>query len=107
VTVRTALEDSLNTATARLGLQVGLPRVVEMARRLGIDAPLDPVPSIALGSFEVTALDLAQVYATFAAGGVRPPVYALDAVARPARPPARRRAAPPAERVLAPEVSPT
>jgi penicillin-binding protein 1B len=105
VTVRTAMEDSLNTATARLGLQVGLPRVVEMARRLGIDAPLDPVPSIALGSFEVTALDLARVYATFAAGGVRPPVHALDAVLDPLGRPLDGAPLPPRERVLAPEVS--
>jgi len=105
VTVRTAMEDSLNAASARLGLQVGLPRVVEMARRLGIDTPLDPVPSIALGAFEVTGLDLAQVYATFAAGGVRPPVYALDAVLDPLGRPLDGAPLPPREQALAPEVA--
>jgi penicillin-binding protein 1B len=105
VTVRTAMEDSLNAATARLGLQVGLTRVVEMARRLGIDAPLQPVPSIALGAFEVTPLDLSQVYATFAAGGVRPPVHALDAVLDPLGRPLDGQELPARERVLAPETA--
>lgn len=83
VTVRTAVEDSLNVATARVALQTGLPRVVEVARGLGVETPLEPVPAIALGAFEVTPLQLATVYATFAAGGERPPVHALDAVLGP------------------------
>jgi len=83
VSVRSAVEDSLNVATARLGLQVGLERIVDMARRLGVEAPLEPVPAIALGAFEVTPLQLATVYATLAAGGERPPVHGLTAVLGP------------------------
>ncbi|HUO86925.1 MAG TPA: PBP1A family penicillin-binding protein, partial [Thermoanaerobaculia bacterium] len=105
VTARTAMEDSLNTATARLGLQVGLPRVVAMARSLGIDAPLEPVPSISLGAFEVTPLDLAQVYSVFAAGGVRPPVHAIDAVVDPLGRPLDGAALPERVRALTPEAS--
>jgi penicillin-binding protein 1B len=73
VTVRRALEASLNSATVRIALEVGLPAVVDTARRLGIESPLAPVPALALGAFEVTPLELARVFATLAAGGVRPP----------------------------------
>jgi penicillin-binding protein 1B len=80
VTVRTALEDSLNVPTARLGMYVGLPRVVEVARDLGIESRLQPVPALALGAFEVTPVELASVYATLASGGVRRETYGLEAV---------------------------
>jgi penicillin-binding protein 1B len=80
VTVRTALEDSLNVPTARLGMYVGLPRVVEVARDLGIESRLQPVPALALGAFEVTPVELATVYATLAGGGVRRETYGLEAV---------------------------
>ena len=66
ISARTALEQSINTATARLALEVGLPPIVATARRLGVSAPLDEVPSLALGAFEVSPLELATVYATLA-----------------------------------------
>lgn len=71
MTVRKAIEDSVNTATVRLALDVGLPEVVSAARAAGIGSPLSPVPSVALGSFEVTPVELAYAYATIASGGVR------------------------------------
>jgi len=71
VTVREALEKSLNVPMARLALQVGLPRVVDTARRLGIESALAPEPSLALGAFEVSLLEITRAYAVFAAGGVR------------------------------------
>lgn len=83
VTARTALEKSLNTATARVALQTGLSPIVELAHRMGVGAHLEPVPALALGAFEVTPLELATVYATLAAGGVRPPVHGLEAVLDP------------------------
>jgi penicillin-binding protein 1B len=72
VSVRVALEDSLNVPAARLGQAVGIRRVVEMAQKLGIESPLPAVPSLALGSAEVSPLEIATVYATFANGGLRP-----------------------------------
>lgn len=72
VSVREALEDSLNVPAARLGQAVGIRRVVEMARKLGIESPLPAVPSLALGTAEVSPLEMATVYATFANGGLRP-----------------------------------
>jgi penicillin-binding protein 1B len=71
VTVRDALERSLNVPFARLGMEVGPPRIVEVARDLGIESPLYPVPSLALGSSEVSLLELTRAYGVLAAGGFR------------------------------------
>lgn len=72
VTVREALERSLNVPAARIGQAVGISKVVEMARRLGIESRLPAVPSLALGTAEVSPLEIATVYSTFANGGLRP-----------------------------------
>ena len=72
VSVRQALEQSLNAATVRVAQTVGLPTVIEMARTLGIQSPLSPVPAMALGAFEVTPLELARAYLPLANGGIRP-----------------------------------
>jgi len=80
VTVRSALEQSLNIPTVRVSLQVGLSRVIELAHQMGIASDMEPVPALALGSFEVSPYELAQVYATLAAGGLRPTFHGLTAV---------------------------
>jgi len=80
VPVRTAFEKSYNVASARLGQTLGIPRVREMARRLGIESPLPIVPSLALGAGDVTPLELARAYATFASGGIRPRVRTFEDV---------------------------
>ncbi len=100
VTVRQALEDSLNVPTARLALATGLPEIVEMARRLGVRGRLEPYPALALGAFEVTPLELATVYATFAAGGRRPPLHAIEGVLDRVGSPVEGRALERPERVL-------
>lgn len=69
VTLRDGLANSLNTIAARLAIHVGPENVVETAMRMGISSPLDPVPSIALGSQEVSLLELTAAYAPFANGG--------------------------------------
>ena len=71
VTFRRALENSLNSATGRVAQDVGIRRVREIAHRLGIQSPLPAVPSLALGSAEVTPLEVAVAYSTLANGGVR------------------------------------
>jgi penicillin-binding protein 1B len=71
VSMREALERSLNVPFARLGMAVGADRVVETARALGIASPLRAVPSLALGSSEVSPLELARAYGVLAAGGIR------------------------------------
>ena len=83
ITIRKIIEDSVNTATVRLAYDVGFQEVLNTARAAGITSPLLPVPSIALGSFEVTPLELAYAFATLASGGIRferYPLYAVNTV---------------------------
>jgi penicillin-binding protein 1A len=70
VTLTRALSLSLNTVAVRLGLEVGPRTVVDVAHRLGIASELEPNASIALGTSEVTPLEMATAYAAFANGGV-------------------------------------
>jgi penicillin-binding protein 1B len=77
VTARQALEESINIPTVRAGMLVGPQSVVDMAHRCGIRSPLEPLPSLALGTEEVTPLELASAYATFANGGWRIEPHAL------------------------------
>lgn len=71
VTLRRALEKSLNSATARIARDVGIKRVRDIAQRLGIQSPLPAVPSLALGAAEVTPLEVAVAFSTLANNGVR------------------------------------
>ena len=72
VSVREAIERSINVPAVRLGQRVGIDRVVAMAHRLGISSSLPAVPSLALGTAEVSPLEIARAYATLANGGRRP-----------------------------------
>ena len=105
VTARTALERSLNVPTVRVAMETGLEEVVAMARGLGVTTPLRPVPALALGAFEVTPLELATVYATLAAQGVRPAVHSIDAVLDSDGAPVVGNALPEPERVLDSDVA--
>ena len=69
VTLRDALALSLNTVAVKLGLEVGPKAVVQTAQRLGITSPLQANPALALGTSEVTPLELVSAYAAFANGG--------------------------------------
>jgi len=84
VTVRRAVEESRNVPAVRVALDVGLDRIVEVAQRLGIRSPLAPVPSLALGTSEVTLLEITGVYAALANRGVRVAPTTLAAGAPPA-----------------------
>lgn len=84
VTLRRALENSYNLATARLALEVGLSEVTSIAGRAGLQISRDPVPSLALGSFEATPLEMAAAYATLAGGGIRSQPTAVLRVETPA-----------------------
>jgi 1A family penicillin-binding protein len=63
-----AFAHSINTAAVRLATQVGLDKVMAAARDLGIDAPLSAVPSLALGTSELTLVDLTGAFASVRAG---------------------------------------
>jgi penicillin-binding protein 1B len=80
VSVRQSLEDSLNVPTVQLAMNIGLPNVIRTLRALGIQSPLQPVPSLALGAFEVTPLELARAYATLDNEGQQPYLLTVKAV---------------------------
>ncbi|MFB6274933.1 MAG: transglycosylase domain-containing protein [Halothece sp.] len=69
VTLRNALVHSRNVPAVKLGQQVGLNNVIDVAKKLGIESPLQPVVSLPLGSIGVTPLEMAGAYATFANNG--------------------------------------
>jgi penicillin-binding protein 1B len=71
VTIRRALEASLNVPAARVARDIGLAHVRRVARAAGIDSPLVPVPSLSLGTSEVTLLEMTTAFATIASGGMR------------------------------------
>lgn len=71
VTMREALRRSINTVAAQIADEIGIDRVVDMGHRLGIESDLPELPAVSLGTAEVTLLELAGAYATFANDGVR------------------------------------
>jgi len=75
-----ATVNSVNTVYAQALLQVGPEAVVDMAHRLGIERELDPQPSIALGTEEVSPLEMAAMYSTLARSGSRIEPYVMTSV---------------------------
>jgi penicillin-binding protein 1B len=80
ISIRRMIEESVNTGAVRLSQEVGLPGVIAAAREAGIENPITPVPSLSLGSFEVTPVELSYAYATIASGGTRFRPFTLRAV---------------------------
>jgi len=75
-----ALAESMNLATVRLGLDIGLPRVADALQRLGLETPPTLNPSLLLGTVEMTPLEVVQVYTSLANGGFRARLRAVHAV---------------------------
>lgn len=75
-----AMARSLNQATARLGLQVGLESIVQTFNDLGVKQNIPAYPSIVLGAFEMNPFDVAQMYQTIAASGFQTPLKAIRGV---------------------------
>ena len=71
ITLREAMERSLNVPFARLGVDIGPEQIARTARDLGIESRLHLVPSLALGSSEVTLLEMTGAFGVLAAGGIR------------------------------------
>jgi len=69
MSLKEAVTNSINTIAVQVAQNVGVERVVSMARRLGVTSDLDAVPSIALGSTEVSLLEMTGAYAHLAAEG--------------------------------------
>lgn len=76
----TATESSVNTAYAQIAADAEPGRIADMAERAGVESPLSPVCSLALGTSGVTPLEMARAYATLAARGVRPDVHAIRSI---------------------------
>ncbi len=83
LTVRDALNESSNVCAVKTSLNAGLDRVIYTARKLGISTPLMPYPSMAIGSFEVKQLEMADAYATLGNGGTYHPTYIIDKILSP------------------------
>ena len=83
VTVREALAHSYNIPAVRAAMNAGVPNVIKMASTIGVESRLQPYPSVSLGSFEVTPLEIAYAYSVFANLGVKAePVSILAVVTR-------------------------
>lgn len=80
ITVSDALTLSLNTVAVQLMRESGRQNVLDMAARLGINTPIKDDLSVALGSSEISPLELATAYATLAAGGVQAKPYAVTRI---------------------------
>ncbi|SFU13375.1 transglycosylase domain-containing protein [Mesorhizobium sp. YR577] len=80
VTLATALAKSLNSVAAQLTMEVGPDAVIEVAHRMGIESQLQANTSIALGTSEVTPLELTAAYVPFANGGYKPEVHFIQRI---------------------------
>jgi penicillin-binding protein 1A len=104
VTLADALAHSINTVTAGLAQEVGITTVVDAAHRCGIVSQLDPNASLALGTSEVTPIELTTAYGAFASGGIRVWPYYVTEVDDPQKNVLYKRTPPPEERVIASHV---
>jgi penicillin-binding protein 1A len=104
VTLADALAHSINTITAGLAQEVGITTVIDAAHRCGITSQLDPNASLALGTSEVTPIELTTAYAAFASGGVRVWPYYVTEVDDPQKNVLYKRTPSPEERVIASHV---
>jgi penicillin-binding protein 1B len=80
ISARRAVELSINIPTVRAALTAELSYVVAAARATGIDSKLRPYPSVALGAFEISPMEIAAAYGVFANSGVRVEPFAIVGV---------------------------
>ena len=76
VQLRTALAHSYNVSTARLGIELGVERILDKLPLYGIERRPPPFASSLLGAYELSPIEVAQLYQTFADGGFRTPLRA-------------------------------
>lgn len=80
VTIHYALTHSLNIATARLGMTLGVNAVIDTLHRLGVDADLPKYPSLFLGAAALSPYEVVRMYQTIAATGFNVPVRSIRSV---------------------------
>lgn len=100
ITLQDAMAYSVNSVSVRLAQRFGLPRIMETARRLGMNAPLPNNLTIVLGTGETTALELTTVYAVIARGGLSVKPYAILKVTDREGMPLYTYKSPPVERLV-------
>ena len=83
VTVREALQHSLNVPTIKVAEKIGYDRVAKLALRAGLNAKIKGYPSVALGAFEVTPIEMAGAYTIFSNEGKRLEPHALMRISTP------------------------
>ena len=69
IPLKGAFARSINSIAVRLGQEMGIPRIIETAKRMGITSPLDNAPSLALGSSDVSLLEMVNAYCVIADNG--------------------------------------
>ncbi|MEO8216208.1 MAG: PBP1A family penicillin-binding protein [Acidobacteriota bacterium] len=79
--VRQALANSYNVPAVRAAIDAGVPNVIKLAAQIGVSSRLEPYPSVSLGAFEVTPLEIAYAYSVFANEGVKAEPISILAVA--------------------------
>lgn len=80
VTLKYALAKSLNLATVNLAQQLSGREIIRTAQQMGINTPMQNSPSLALGAFEVTVLDMATAYTAIANGGYAVWPHAIEEI---------------------------
>jgi len=80
VTLRTAFASSINSVAVQLADAVGIPAVIDTARRLGVQSQLPAVPSLALGSAEVSLMEMTRAFAAIAANAENIEPYAIRSI---------------------------
>ena len=83
IPLKTALAQSINTTAARVAKRVGIANIVETAKLLGIETKLPEVPSLSLGSVELSPIEVLQAYMTIANHGKADQPYVIKAIQNP------------------------
>ncbi len=105
LTLADALAHSVNTITANLAQEVGISTIVDAAARCGIQSPLEQNASLALGTSEVTPIELTTAYAAFASGGMAVTPYFVTEVDGQGGKVLYKRTAPEPQRIIADHVN--
>jgi penicillin-binding protein 1B len=77
ITVREALEQSLNSASVRIGLASGLEAILKTAKTLGVEEPIEENPAVMLGAVGIPPIQMADAYSTIARQGSRLPLRTI------------------------------
>lgn len=81
VTLRTALAHSINSIAVQLGEEVGIPAVIDTTKRMGVQSTLPAVPSLVLGTADVTLMEMTRAFASVATGVQSIEPYSIRSIA--------------------------